>query len=228
MDALIFDFDGVVVDSEPMHLAGFQQVLQSVGIEMSADEYYTKYLGYDDHDCLKIASEDKGRPLGEKQIAELTEKKTRLVQQMIRESIKPLPGSVELIRAAHDAGIPLAICSGALGDEVRLASDCIGVLECFQVITPAEDVTAGKPDPEGYRLTLERLRKYHAQPLEPQRCVVVEDSPAGIQSARSAGMNVLAVETSYPPDALQAAARIVHRLTDVTLEDVKELASGEE
>lgn len=224
MDAVIFDFDGVVVDSEPVHFARFRDVLASVGLELTEADYYDKYLGYDDHDCLLIAAADRGMELSEPQIADLTAAKTKLVQQTFAESIEALPGAVALIRDIHAASVPLGICSGALRDEIILASRTIGVLECFQVIVDAKDVARGKPDPEGYLAARAKLAEDAGKDLRPQRCIVVEDSPAGIGAGKAAGMKVLAVATSYSPSALTAADRVVKSLADVTVEDLEQLA----
>lgn len=217
MDALLFDFDGVVVDSEPIHLACFQRVLETVGISLSQREYYEKYLGYDDHDCLKVAAADRGRELGEEAIARLTAEKTVLVQRAFAESVQPLPGAVALIRAAAAADVPLAVCSGALREEIELASRTIGVLACFRTIVAAEDVAHGKPDPEGYLAARKRLAAAMGREILPARCVVVEDSPAGIDAARAAGMKVLAVTNSYPAEQLAAADAVVESLEGVPL-----------
>lgn len=217
MDALLFDFDGVVVDSEPIHLKCFQRVLETVGISLSQREYYEKYLGYDDHDCLKVAAADRGRELGEEAIARLTAEKTVLVQRAFAESVQPLPGAVALIRAAAAADVPLAVCSGALREEIELASRTIGVLTCFRTIVAAEDVAHGKPDPEGYLAARKRLAAAMGREILPARCVVVEDSPAGIDAARAAGMKVLAVTNSYPAEQLAAADAVVESLEGVPL-----------
>lgn len=221
MDAIIFDFDGVVVDSEPVHLVCFQQVLRTIGLELSEQAYYTRYLGYDDHDCLLVAARDAGLDLGEDRIAALTAAKTRLVQQTFAKDIRPLPGAAELIHAAAAAAVPLAICSGALRDEIELAARTVGVLECFQVIVSARDVARGKPDPEGYAKARRLLAQAVGRELVPARCLVVEDSPAGIEAAKAAGMKVLGVATSYAPERLSAADRIVGRLSEVTLRDLE-------
>ena len=223
MDALLFDFDGVVVDSEPIHLECFQHVLRQWGVELSEEDYYEKYLGYDDQDCLRVASRDAGVDLDAPTIARLTAEKTVLVQRAFAESIQPLPGAVVLIRAAAEAGVPLAVCSGALREEIVLASRTIGVLECLQTIVAAEDVTRGKPDPEGYLRAREQLASLTGRDLDPARCVVVEDSPAGIEAARGAGMKVLAVTNSYPRARLGAAHRVVDALANVTVESLDEL-----
>lgn len=223
MDAAIFDFDGVVVDSEPVHFARFRDVLATIGLELTEADYYDKYLGYDDHDCLLISAGDRGVELSELQIADLTAAKTKLVQQTFRESIQALPGAVALIRAIHAASVPLAICSGALRDEIILASRTIGVLDCFQIIVAAKDVARGKPDPEGYLAARAQLAGAGGKDLRPQRCLVVEDSPAGIEAGKAAGMKVLAVATSYPAAELTAADRVVNSLADVTIAELEEL-----
>lgn len=223
MDALIFDFDGVVVDSEPLHLEGFQRVLGSAGLTLSKDEYYTRYLGCDDHDCIEAVARDKHRPLPERQIADLIAAKTAFVKKALADSIDPLPGVVELIGSASRAGVPVAICSGALRDEIELAGRAVGVWDHVAVVVAAEDVQRGKPDPEGYSLTAGRLAEALGRAIAPARCVVVEDSPAGVASARSAGMKVLAVTNSYEARMLGEASRIVVSLADVSVASLEEL-----
>lgn len=217
MDAIIFDFDGVVVDSEPIHLRAFQEVLSNSQVELTADDYYTKYLGFDDLDCFRAVTRDQDMVLSQKQITALIAEKTAIVQRLMRESVRPLEGAVELLATAHEAHVPLAVCSGALRAEIELASTVVGVRDFFNVIIAGEDVTHGKPDPEGYSLALARLRRVTSLGIEPRRCLVVEDSPAGIEAARGAGMNVLAVTNSYPAKSLVRADRIVQSLSEVTI-----------
>lgn len=223
MDAVIFDFDGVVVDSEPIHLMGFQRVLAQAGVELTEAEYYEKYLGFDDRDCFAAVSHDKGAHFTPDQIRRMTADKTLVVKQVLGESVQALDGAVELIRAIAAAGLPLAICSGALRDEIVIASATVGVGDAFALIVSAEDVQHGKPDPEGYRLAVEGLAKHLGRGIDPTRCVVVEDSPAGIAAGKAAGAAVLGVTTSYPADALTEADRIVTTLADVTVASLDEL-----
>jgi beta-phosphoglucomutase len=223
VDALIFDFDGVVVDSEPIHLVCFQHVLKKAGIDLSREDYYAKYLGYDDRDCFLAVARAGGRTLDRSAVEAMIAAKTALVQQAMSRNIQPLGGAVELIRQVSAAGTPVAVCSGALRKEIELASAAVGVLDCFTVIVSAEDVTAGKPDPQGYRVAAQRLSSAAGRTIRPGRCVAVEDSPAGIQSAQAAGMKVLAVANSYPPDRLRDAQRVVSSLTEVTPADLEKL-----
>ncbi len=220
LDAMIFDFDGVVVDSEPIHLACFRDVLAGCGIELTSEDYYGKYLGFDDHDCFGAVMSENGRRVDERQIADLTGRKTLLVQQAFSESVRPLPGAIELMRAARSAGAALAICSGALREEILLAGRTVGAIDLVDVVVSAEDVHAGKPDPEGYILALKLLGEKLARPSNPSATWVVEDSPAGVQAAKEAGMNVLAVTNSYGRTDLAAADRIVASLTEITPDDL--------
>lgn len=223
MDALIFDFDGVIVDSEPIHLMGFQRVLAEAGVEMTEAEYYQTYLGYDDRDCFTAVSRDKGAGFTPAQVARMTAAKTAIVKRALGESVQALPGAVALIRAAGDAGVPLAICSGALRDEIVLALGRIGAAEMFGVIIAAEDVERGKPDPQGYCLAVEALVDEAARAIDPSKCIVVEDSPAGITAGKAAGAAVLAVANSYAPGDLAEADRVVDSLAEVTVESLNEL-----
>jgi len=226
LDALIFDFDGVVIDSEPIHFGCFRQVLASAGVRLTREAYYADYLGYDDHDCFAAAGRDNGVEFSEARIAEMTAAKTVLVQQAYAGSVAPLDGAAELIRSAVAADVPVAVCSGALREEIVLASRALGVLDCFAQIVAAEDVRRGKPDPEGYRLVLRRLAESPGRSAAPGRCVVVEDSPAGVEAARAAGMRVLAVTNSYAAGALAAADRVVASLAQVDLAALEELVDS--
>jgi beta-phosphoglucomutase len=227
MDAVIFDFDGVIVDSEPVHWAGFARVLRDRGIELSWDAYRERYLGYDDHDCFRAVSADHGTPLGEADVAALTAAKTAVVREVLAASVEALPGAVALIGALGEAGVPLAICSGALRPEIEIAARRVGVLDRFAIVVAAEDVLAGKPDPSGYALALGRLQATTGRPLAAARSLAVEDSPAGIAAARGAGLRVLAVMTSYPAAELAAADAIVASLADVTVARLAALAECE-
>jgi beta-phosphoglucomutase len=227
LDALIFDFDGVIVDSEPVHLATFQEVLRTEGINLSHDDYYEKYLGFDDHDCFKAVAADNDKTFNDEKIRELTEAKTKLVLKQFQTSVQALPGAVELIRQAAETKLPMAICSGSLRQEIEVASQAIGVRDCFQVIVAAEDVDKGKPDPEGYRTALLQLSRYAPGGPDPLETVVIEDSPAGIESASILGIRVLAVGTSYPISELSQANRIVASLADVTMTDLEKMVAQE-
>jgi len=220
LDAMIFDFDGVVVDSEPVHLACFRKVLTKRGIELLTEDYYEKYLGFDDHDCFAAVLTNNARPIDEDEIASMTAEKTAMVQKTLAESIQPLPGALELMRAARRGGAAMAICSGALREEIDIAGRTVGALELVDVLVAARDVANGKPDPEGYVMALRLLSEKHGRAIEPTRTWVVEDSPAGVEAGKGAGCRVLAVTNSYQAGALVAADRIVDSLVEVAVADL--------
>lgn len=223
MDALILDFDGVVIDSEPVHLDCFRRVLKPLGISLTTEAYYSEYLGFDDHDCFAAVGRANGREFSEKEIAEMTAAKTALLKEAFSKSLRPLPGAAELIRSAAKARVPVAVCSGALRGEIELAGRGIGIWDLLATVVAAEDVRHGKPDPEGYQLTLRRLAEAAGRDIQASRCVVLEDSPAGIAAAKAVGMIVVGVTNSYPAEALDSADGVVGSLEAVTLADLDSL-----
>ena len=134
LHAVVFDFDGVVADSEPVHLECFQAVFKTVGIDLDADRYRQRYLGMDDRDAIAAISADASVQLASHRVAMLIDTKTKLVQRILRERAEALPGSVEIIRALRRGGTPLAVCSGALRPEILAAAERIGVPDAFDVI----------------------------------------------------------------------------------------------
>jgi len=223
LDALIFDFDGIVVDSEPIHLEAFRAVLAKRQIALTDPVYYDKYVGFDDHDCFAAVLADNARPASEADIAAMTAEKTALIQVAFAGPVAPLPGVIELMRAAHDAGVAVAICSGALRAEIELAGKTVGALPLAHVLVAARDVVRGKPDPEGYLLSMQRLAEALGRPIAPERTWVIEDSVAGVEAGRRAGCKVLAVTNTYDRAALAAADRVVDSLAEVDLPGLEAL-----
>jgi beta-phosphoglucomutase len=222
LDAYITDFDGVMVDSEPLHFRGFAEILAPEGVTLSREAYFTVYLGLDDHDCFQAIATDQGKALAEDRLAEMIEAKSTLMQDLMAREIQALPGTPALLAAASQADVPLAICSGGLRAEVELSSRAVGIWDYFLTAVTARDVACGKPDPEGYLKALGELQEITGRDLLASRCVVTEDSPAGVAAGKAAGMNVIAVTNSYPASALGQADRIVDTLDGVTPETLSE------
>ncbi len=217
MDAVIFDFDGVIIDSEPLHLAAYRAVLAPLGVQLDEQDYCARYLGLNDRDCFEAVFADRGRAVPD--LGPLIASKAILVRQGLAH-VAAMPGACELIRQLAAASVPVGICSGALRDEILLPLRALGIASCIADIVSTEDVRRGKPDPEGYALSLLRLGRNVGRPLTPSRVVVVEDAPPGIAAAAAIGMPVLAVTNSYGAAALGAAQRIVASLADITLADL--------
>lgn len=210
--AVLFDFDGVIVNSEPLHFQAFAQTLAEVKLPLTEYEYYEELLGFDDRGAFKYVFEKNHRPLDPKTFLAVTTRKSRLMRELIEaKNFTALPGVEEFIRGLW-RHYPLAICSGALREEIETMLIGINLRDCFSVITAAEDVTVGKPDPMGYLLTAKLLGEKAKKPLLPADCLIIEDAPSVAKSVRAAGFPVLAVTTSYPAEKLADANWVVKSL----------------
>lgn len=211
-EAVIFDFDGVIVDTEPLHYAAFQRLLEPLGIGFSWDQYVDTYMGFDDRDAFIEAFKGHGKGLSAAALLDLIERKAILFQEIIRGGISPYPGVIDLIRRIHISRTPLAISSGALRSDIEPVLETLGIADCFDIIVTAEDVAKSKPDPECYRLAHSMLNTFHSRSMPAQQILAIEDTPAGIAAAKSAGMQVLAVTNSYPAEHLSQADVITESL----------------
>ena len=224
--ALIFDFNGVIADDEPLHLELFQKVLAEEGLPLSEQDYYGKnYLGMDDRGCFTAVLEAHGRTPTEGDLQRLIDRKASYYQQSIQNRLILFPGAVDFVKLASER-YPLAIASGALRHEILMALDHAGIKKYFTAIVSAEDVREGKPSPDGFVEALKWLNNHpsrSAQPILPGECLAIEDSPFGIAAARSAGMKCLAITNSYPAERLGEAHWVVKSLEGLTLEVVEQL-----
>jgi len=215
-DAVIFDFDGIIVDTEPLHYQAFQQVLDPLGVGFSWHEYVDTYMGFDDRDAFIEAFAVRGKTLAPMELHGLINQKASCFQHIIRAGVSAYPGVIDLIRKLHNAGIPLAISSGALLCDITPILSILSLADCFEVIITADDVAKSKPDPECYRRAFEQLSLHRpALALSPGRTIAIEDTPAGITSAKGAGLQVIAVTNSYPRDSVSDATRIVTSLEEL-------------
>jgi len=202
--AILFDFDGVIVNSEPLHFQAFHEVLKDEGVELTETEYYQDLLGFDDRGAVVHLFEKRGLPLEPKVRLRILGRKTRAMQALIqRRSIKPLPGVEQLVRGLWRQH-RLAICSGALGDEIDTLLQAISLRDCFSVIVSADDVTQGKPHPEGYLLAAKLLGEQAHRPIAPKDCLIIEDAPQVIEAVKHVGFKTLGVAGSV------SAARLAH------------------
>ncbi|HTP63816.1 MAG TPA: HAD family phosphatase [Geobacteraceae bacterium] len=215
--AVIFDFDGIIVDTEPIHYRAFQEVLVPLGLGYSWEEYLRSYIGYDDRDALRNVFRAAGRDLEEDGLRALIADKGAAFQRIIAAGVEPYPGVVELVRAVG-GNLPLALCSGALPADIVPILRNLGIADAFDAVVTAADVRASKPDPESYSLAVARLQStFPADNISPERCLAIEDTPAGIAAAQGAGIRVLAVTNSYPAEELAGADRIVSSLGETSL-----------
>ena len=225
LQAIVFDFDGVIADSEPLHLKAFQQMLEETGLVLSSADYSARYLGYDDVGLLQALARDRGMPMHEGHLAALVARKGAILQGMLSDGHVLFPGATDFIQAAARE-VPIAIASGALRHEITEILDGAGLCHLFPIIVAAGDTPQSKPSPAPYTLAFERLRET-ARTLEPWRCVAIEDSRWGLESARGAGLRCVGVTTSYPAAQLADAELIAGSLKDLTIEALDALCAAE-
>jgi beta-phosphoglucomutase-like phosphatase (HAD superfamily) len=207
--AVLFDFDGVLVDSEPLHFGSLRDALLPEGIALDEDEYKRSYLAYDDRGAIRLALERHGRPCSLEHVEAIARRKAQDFQRLLPQ-VPFFAGARELVRSLAEV-MPVAIASGALRGEIEAILKTGGLYEPFSTVVGADDVHRGKPDPEPYLTAMRRLH-YRAPGLEPSQCLVFEDSVPGILSARAAGMTVVGVTNSYPAAKLNLAHRVVDSL----------------
>jgi beta-phosphoglucomutase len=213
--ATLFDYNGVLANDETVHLAAFQDTLLALGITLTAADYWEKYLGFDDLGAFSAILSDAGRPPDAALVESLVAAKRPLYRARAEVSLPLFPGASELIRRRAEAG-PVAIVSGALRDEIELGLAALGVRELIASVIAAEDTRASKPDPHGYLLGIEALSQ-HVSARDAARALVIEDSLAGIEAAKAAGLPCIAVGHSYPEAELYAhgADLVVPDLTGI-------------
>ena len=224
--ALIFDFNGIIVDDEPIHFELFKQVLAEEGIKLTEADYYARYLGFDDRGAFTAAYREHGRSLDEKLLARLIDRKAIYYQSEIRSKVRIFPGVEKLVTTLVPV-LPLAVASGALRQEIETILSAAGLLKHFAVIISAEDVDHGKPEPEIFLKALARLNAQveDGHPIDAADCLVIEDSKEGIRGARRAGMKCLAVSNSHPIELLQEANAVVRSLEEVDLSLLEKLCA---
>jgi beta-phosphoglucomutase len=225
--AVIFDFDGVIVDSERLHCETLAEAMAGAGPAFDWEFYRAHLMGLDDRGAFAILLPRAGIEPGPAEIRRRIERKAGLFAKHAAAGRVPaFPGSVALIRACAAAG-PVGLCSGALRSDIEPVLAGLGVAGCFAVQVTAEDVHRSKPDPASYRLCVERLAaRFPGRGIAPAACVAIEDTRDGVASARGAGIPVVAVATNLPAAVLRqaGAAGVVESLSGLTPGRLADLA----
>jgi beta-phosphoglucomutase len=214
--AIVFDFDGVLADSEPLHLLVYQQLLEPEGIHLDQDTYCAKYLGFDDEGVFQQIAKDYGLLLGDEEIELLIEDKARRFEKLVSSRDVLYPGADGCVRRLA-AAWPVGIASGALRAEIELMLRGARLLDRFQFIVSSGETEHTKPAPDPYL----RAAELHGVPAA--ACVAIEDSHWGLQSARAAGMRTIAITHTYPRASLTEADAIIDSLDELTVEFIKTL-----
>jgi beta-phosphoglucomutase len=218
--ALIFDFDGIITDTEPVHMEAWQSVLEPLGVLIDEDEFRSQYVGLNDRDFLDAVSKNHKHHFADAEKPELIEEKTIASISLLENGIPLLPGVKEFIEFIKDKYF-LAICSGANRAEIEFILHHLKWNNMFDPIIASDSVIKGKPDPEGYIRALEKLGDRASEVMLAEHVLAIEDSPKGIAAAKAAGLRCLAVSNSFTSGDLSNADWIKGSLTEVDLEELK-------
>jgi beta-phosphoglucomutase len=221
--AVVFDFDGVIANSEPLHFRAYRDVLLERGITLSERSYYDSYLGYDDVGAFRAIADDAGVAVSDVEIAGLVARKAVRMEELERQASVLFPGARAAIERTA-AAWPLAIASGALKAEILRVLDRESLRCFFPIVVSAEDTPASKPDPAPYVRAVELLRSAVPE-LEPSECVAIEDSRWGLMSAKGASLHTIGVTHTYPEHELtDAADAVITHLDQLTADLLLRLA----
>ena len=218
--AIIFDFDGIITDTEPVHMDAWQGVLEPLGVFVDEEEFKRDYVGLNDRDFLDAVSKAHRHHFSDIERAELIEAKSTATVAMLEHDIPLIPGVADFIESAGEI-YPLAICSGANRGEIEFILRHLKWIGRFDPIVASDSVKRGKPDPEGYIRAYEGLAERIDGALLAKDVLAVEDSPRGIAAAKAAGLRCMAVKNSYGDADLQQADLIVASLAHIEPEDLQ-------
>jgi beta-phosphoglucomutase len=222
--AIIFDFDGVLANTEPLHLRAYQEVLAPEGLTLTEDEYYARYLGFDDAGAFTAMGTAAGRQWTSADLQRLIVTKARRVEQLEQDVSVLFPGAADAVRRAA-AEVPIAIASGALGAEVRRVLERDQLVKYFTAIVTAEDTPLSKPSPEPYLHALMQLTSSLSVQIAPRDCAALEDSPWGLLSARAAGLRTIAVAQTYDASELSIADLVISTIGSLDLHQLSRLCT---
>jgi len=224
LKAIIFDFDGIIAHTEPVHLKAFQATLGDYDMDITEEEYFEKYLAYDDKTFFRKLLQDREMDYEEPILMEMMRVKSAHYDELISGNIQLLPGVQEFVKSAG-LKYPLAIGSGALGREIRQILIYSGLESYFKIIVSAEDVERSKPAPDVFIEARSRVNQAFsgAGVIFSENCLVIEDSVFGVEAALAAGMKCLAVTNSYPVIKLSRAQLIKDSLQGLGLDELEAL-----
>ncbi len=227
LKAVLFDFNGVIINDELLHEKLIEQVLLEENLLLKAGEYHQFCLGRSDRACLEDILNNRGRYVKEEYLEELVKRKTLAYQQQL-ENIEELPiysDTVDFISQVFQANLKMALVTGAVRAEVELVLNKANLADYFKIIIAGDDVKASKPKPDGYLLAVNILNQQYTDiNLQPSECLVIEDTFAGIEAAKLAGMPVVGVAHTYPFHMLQRLANwCVDYLSDLELDRVQKV-----
>jgi len=226
LEGVVFDFDGVIANSEPLHLRVYQTLLAQEGLPLSASEYYERYLGIDDVGVFEALARDKGLDIAGDRMTGLMARKTEIFLRLARNGQVLFDGAADCMTTVA-AVVPVAIASGALRHEIEQILEAAGLRAVVPVIIAAGETRRGKPAPDPYAAAVEQMSRSLGRQIDSSRVVAIEDSRTGLRSARAAGLRTLGLTTSYPANTLIEAEYVLADISQVTLERLDALAASD-
>jgi beta-phosphoglucomutase len=214
IQAVIWDLDGVIIDSADEHRRAWQRLAREEGIVMTDADFWATFGRRNDDIFATIWGE-----LPPERAKELAARKEMYFRELISKSAAPLPGSIELMRALHKAGYLQALASSTPIENIQLISDLLGLKRYLNVIVSGETVARGKPAPDIFLKAASELN------MDPKKCLVIEDAVAGVQAAHNAGMRCIGVAGDRDLPGLHEAELMVKDLTEVDVDRVRALGS---
>lgn len=230
LKAVLFDFNGIIINDEPIHEQLIEQILIAENLRPKRGEFRQICLGRSDRVCLNDIFSRRGRVLTENYLNQLISRKAQAYQEHIAQmpELPIYPGLEDFILKLQTANLKIGVVTGALREEVQLVLNRANLAQYFSVITSGDDLKVSKPEPDGYLLAVEQLnQEFKNLDLKPSECLAIEDSPAGITAAKRAGMQVLGVANTYPFHIIQRQANwTVDYFWDLELERLQQVFSG--
>src|SRR4028118_156571 len=227
LKAVLFDFNGVIIKDEAIHQQLIEEILLAENLRPSVQEYREICLGRSDRICISELLKGRGRVVTESYLTQIVTRKAQAYQLQLEklEKLPIYPGLEDLIFKIRVAKLPMGVVSGALRCEVELVLSRIQLAQHFSVIVAGDDIKVSEPEPDGYLLAVERLnQQYPNLKAQAADCLAIEDTPAGIEAAKRAGMQVVGVANTYPFHMLQRQANwTVDYLHDLELDRVREV-----
>ena len=223
--AILMDFNGVIINDEPIQHAAYSEILRQDGVEISDEDYYSR-LGMDDRTFVTSILEEAGKDASYDRVSEVTRGKTENWRAIVEETMPLFPGIEEFVKKMSNE-LTLGIVSMARREEIDFVLEKAGIAPYFSVVISADDVTDCKPDPQCYREGFRQIDLFRTlngrSAMIHSDCLAIEDSPPGVQAARAAGLQVLGVSNTVSADELRkaGAASVTARLSEWMPESVR-------
>ncbi|MGL5876830.1 MAG: HAD family hydrolase [Xenococcaceae cyanobacterium] len=229
LKAVLFDFNGVIINDEPIHKQLIEQLLLEENLHPIPGEFQEVCLGRSDRVCLAELLKRRGRFVSEIYLLQLMQRKAQAYQQELEniDKLPTYPGLEDLVFQSRAKQLKLAVVSGAMRSEIELVLQRLELTQYFSVLVAGDDITTSKPEPDGYLLAIERLNQLYPEfNLQAGECIAIEDTPAGIQAAKTAKIPVVGVANTYPFHMMQRQANwAVDYLNQLDLEWVQQVLS---